>query len=312
MKKKENTDYNMLSFLRLIKFALQDIYRNFSLSFMTILILVLMLLSINTFVIINVITGEAVASVKEQIDVSVYFAHDADGDQIEEVKSYVNSFPEVIEVVYLTREEVLEDFKRQHADNSDIMTSLEELGDNPLGSTMIVKTREPQDYEKVITALTIPEYENIIEAKTFGDTQKAIERIDTITKQVEKFAAGVSILFAVIAFLIIFNTIRVAIYTQRTEISIKKLVGATNWFVRGPYLVESFIFSVISVITTYALVVLLLHILDPYVSVVFQETDILTNYYNSNTVTLILIQFGAVLLLTILSSLLAMRKHLKV
>lgn len=302
----------MLSFFRLIKFALQDIYRNFSLSFMTILILVLMLLSINTFVIINVITGEAVKSVKEQIDVSVYFAYDADDVQIEEVKSYIDSFPEVKEVVYITREEVLESFKTQHADNTDIMTSLEELGENPLGSTMIVRTREPQDYEKVITALTIPEYENIIEAKTFGDTQKAIERIDTITKQVEKFAAGISILFAIIAFFIIFNTIRVAIYTQRTEISIKKLVGATNWFVRGPYLVESFIFSVISLIITCIFVRVGLHFMDPYVEIVFGKAQILSNYYNSNLIMLLSIQFGSVLLLTILSSLLAMRKHLRV
>ena len=122
----------MLSLFRLIKFALQDIYRNFSLSFMTILILVLMLLSINTFVVVNIITGEAVKSIKEQIDVSVYFAHDADENKIEEVRSYINSFPEVVNIVYLTGEEVLEKFKTQHADNLDIMTSLDELGDNPL------------------------------------------------------------------------------------------------------------------------------------------------------------------------------------
>ncbi len=302
----------MLSFLRIIKFALQDIYRNMSLSLMTVLILVLMLISINTFIVVNVITDEAVNTVKEQIDVSVYFAYDANDEQIEEVKEYIGSFPEVTEVKYLTREEVLVDFKNKHADNEDILASLEELTDNPLGPTMIVKTRDPKDYSKVIAALTIPEYESIVEAKTFGDTEKAINRIHTITTQVEKFTGTISILFAIIAFLIIFNTVRVAIYTQRIEISIKKLVGATNWFVRGPYLIESFVFSIVSLAITYVLVVVLLNIMDPYITIVFGREMILRDYYSANLLFLLLVQFASVLFLNIFSSLLAMRKHLKV
>lgn len=302
----------MLSLFRLIKFAFQDIIRNFSLSFMTVLILVLMLLSINTMVVVNVVTGEAVKSVKDQIDVSVYFAYDAIDSQIEEVKSFIDSFPEVTEIIYKNRDEVLADFKADHVNEPDILASLDELGENPLGPTMVVKTREPQDYEKVITALSIPEYENIIEAKTFADTQKAIERIDIITKQVERFAGAISVLFGVIAFFIIFNTIRVAIYTQRIEISIKKLVGASNWFVSGPYIVESFIFSIISVAIAWIFIKFGLYFMDPYLNIIFSESNILTNYYNSSTMSLLSVQFGVVLFLTIISSLLAMRRHLKV
>ncbi|MFZ2190416.1 MAG: permease-like cell division protein FtsX [Candidatus Magasanikiibacteriota bacterium] len=301
----------MLSLLRIIKFALQDMFRNFSLSFMTILILVLMLLSVNTFVIVNFITSQAVQTVKDQIDVSVYFASDAPDVKIEEVKSFIDSFPEVTEIIYLDRDQVLVQFKEQHKDNAEIMASVDELGTNPLGPTMIVKTREPQDYQKVITALTIPEYENIIEAKTFGDTQKAIDRIYVITTQVERFTVGISILFAIIAFLIIFNTIRVAIYTQRIEISIKKLVGATNWFVRGPYLVESLVFSMISLVFGLIFTRLALYVVDPYITIIFQKPNILTDYYTAHLLYLILVQFLVVLFLTLISSLLAMRKHLR-
>jgi len=279
---------------------------------MTILILVLMLLSVNTFVIVNVITSQAVQTVKDQIDVSVYFAPDAPDAKIEEVKTFIDSFPEVTEIVYQERAQVLAQFKEQHKDNAEIMASIDELGNNPLGPTMIIKTREPQDYEKVIMALTIPEYENIIEAKTFGDTQKAIDRIHVITTQVERFTMVISVLFAIIAFLIIFNTIRVAIYTQRIEISIKKLVGATNWFVRGPYLVESFIFSIFSLVFGLILTRLSLYIVDPYITIIFQKPNILTDYYTTNLLYLILVQFFVVLFLTLISSLFAMRRHLKV
>ncbi|MBU0597223.1 permease-like cell division protein FtsX [Patescibacteria group bacterium] len=300
------------SFFRVIKFAFQDIIRNISLSLMTILILVLMLLSINTLIIIGVLTDQATSVVKEQIDVSIYFDHEATNEQIEEVNNYITQFPEVTSVEFFDTEAVIAQFREQHADNPEILASLDELGENPLGATLVVRTREPLDYQKIIDALRVPEYENIIEAKTFGDTEKAIERIDIITKQVERFTLALSVLFAIIAFLIIFNTIRVAIYTQRTEISIKKLVGATNWFVQGPYLLEAFIFTVVSMIISYGLIFGVFGFLDPYVAVVFQEPEILTNYFNSNIIMLLSTQFGAVLLLTIISSLLAMRKHLRV
>jgi cell division transport system permease protein len=300
------------STLRVIKFAFQDIIRNISLSLMTILILVLMLLSINTLVVIRVLTSQATMLVKDQIDVSIFFDQQATDEEVSEVRDYMTQFPEVTDSNFFSREEVLVEFRFEHADNSKVVASLDELGQNPFGPTLVVKTREPSDYIKIIEALRIPEYENIIEAKTFGDTETAIGRIDIITSHVEKFTVALSLLFAVVAFLIIFNTIRVAIYTHRTEISIKKLVGATNWFVRGPYLFEAFVFTLISVAIAWTIVLVVLGFLDPYVAVVFEQSQILTDYYNSHILLLLSSQLGAVLLLTFISSLLAMRKHLRV
>lgn len=302
----------MTSFFRVIKFAFQDIFRNFSLSIMTVLILILMLLSINTVIFIRVLTGQATTTIKNQIDVSVYFDHDASDKQINEMKKYVTSFPEVIESKFYTKEETLEEFKKTYASNPKILNALEELKENPLGSMLVVKTREPGDYKKIIDALSVPEYKDIVEARTFEDTAKAIERIDTITKNVEQFSVALSAFFALISFIIIFNTIRVAIYTQRIEISIKKLVGATNWFIRGPYIVEALIFSACSTALAALAVVFAARSIDPYVGSIFQSPGFLTNYLSSHILMLFGIQFGAVLFLTIVSSLLAMRKHLRV
>ncbi|MBD3311779.1 MAG: FtsX-like permease family protein [Candidatus Magasanikbacteria bacterium] len=302
----------MLSFLRVIKFAIEDLYRNISLSFMTVLILVLMLLSINALIIVRVLTQEAALTVKDQINVSIYFSEDATEDEIKEVSEYVSSAPEVVQVTYFSREEVLEKFREQHKENTDVLAALEELGENPLGPTIVVKTREPGDYQKIIKSLNVPEYENIIESKTFADTEKAIERIDTITTQVERFSIALSGLFGIIAFLIIFNTIRVSVYTQRIEISIKKLVGATDWFVRGPYLINALIFSAVSIIVTYLLVVAAAGFLDPFVSVIFNKYSLLTDYFTSNIMLVFGIEFIGVLVLTVFTSLLAMRRYLRV
>jgi len=302
----------MLSFLRVVKFALLDIGRNLSLSFMTVLILVLMMLSVNALLIVRYLTNQSIAYVKDQIDVSVYFDPEATDEKVGEVRKYLESFPEVTSVEYIDRATVLTKFKEKHKDNKEILASLDELGTNPLGPTMIIKTREPQDYEKVINALSVPEYDHIIQSKTFADTQKAIERIDTITNRVKELSFVLTVLFALIAFLVIFNTIRVAIFTQRMEISIKKLVGATNWFIRGPYIIESLIFSGVAVVITYALVYFSARFLDQYLVVIFGPNSTLTGYFHTNIIEIVLIQFGAVFFLTLLTSVLAMRKYLKV
>ena len=301
-----------LSSLRIIRFAFQDIWRNLSLSFMTVLILVLMLLSVNTLLVIRLLTNEATIQIKNQIDVSVYFNRDATDKHIGEINAFLKSFPEVTTLTLVSREEVLKQFREQYKDNAEIIGSLDELGENPYGATLIVKTRDTSDYKKIIDALNVPEYKSVIESKTFDDTELAIQKIHTITTQVEQFSYLLTGLFALIAFLIIFNTIRVAIYTQRTEISIKKLVGATNWFVSGPYFFESLLFSIVSVVITCGLLFLSAHFLDTYIAQVFSKSGFLTSYFSSHIVVLLLGQFAAVFALTLFSSSLAMRKYLRV
>ncbi len=302
----------MLSFLRIIKFALQDIGRNFSLSFMTVFILILMLLSINVLWSLDLITKQAVSSVKQQIDVSFYFAVDAKNQDVEDIKKYIGSFTEVTEVKVLSKDDVLKTFKERYKNQTETMQALEELGTNPFGPTMIVKTKEPKDYAKITKALDAPEYKKIIESKSFDQHEAAISRLQNITNRIEKIGFGLTALFVIIAFLIIFNTVRVAIQTQKMEISIKRLVGASNWFIRGPYLIESIIFTIISVAATIGVVFFSLGWLDPYLSVVLPQGFTLTNYYKSHIFFLFGIQAVAVFLLTALSSGLAMRRQLKI
>lgn len=302
----------MLSFLRILKFAFQDIGRNFSLSFMTVFILVLMLLSVNVLLSLEVVTNQAVKSVKDQVDISFYFTSKVQDTEIDNVKKYIASFPEVTKITVLSKDQVLANFKDRHKDQKETMDALTELGENPFGPTMVVKTREPKDYQKLIKALDVPEYKKIIEAKSYDQHESAIIKLQNITNRIEMIGLGLTILFAAISFLIIFNTIRVAINSQKTEISIKRLVGASNWFIRGPYLIESLLFTIVSIAATFVVMYFALSWFDSYLSIVFSSSFSLTNYYKSNIFFLCSMQALAVLLLNILSSGLAMRKQLKV
>jgi len=302
----------MLAFLRVIKYAFQDMSRNIGLSFMTVFILILMLLSVNVLLAVDVLTGEAVKTVKGQVNASLYLVSDIKNEDIAEIESYLNSFPEVLEIETRTKEQVLEDFRERHKYNQEVLEALDELGENPFGPTMFIKTAEPDDYKKIMTALDVPEYEYLIESKSFEGQEGAIEKLQNITNRIESIGLGLALLFGLIAFLVIFNTIRAAINSQKIEIGIKRLVGASNWFIRGPYLVESFVFSIVSVALTFLVVFVFVRYLDAYISVVFSNGFSLTNYFKSNIMLLVGLQFLAVLLLNIVSSLLAMRKQLRV
>ena len=302
----------MRSFWRVIKFAFQDLGRNIGLSFMTVFILILMLLSINVLWSVDVLTKEAVGLVKNQINLSLYFKPETTDKEVQLLAEYLIQYSQVEELEIVSQEEVLKTFQERHALNEEILAALDELNENPFGSTIIIKTNEPEDFKTILSALDVPEYENMIETKSFEGHEEGIDKIQNITNRVEKMGFSLTILFAVISFLIIFNTVRVAIFTHRIEISIKRLVGASSWFIRGPYIVESIIFTVLSVASTMALVFIGLGLVDPYISIVFPNGFSLTNYYNSNILMLFGLQALAVLLLTTISSLLAMRRQLKI
>lgn len=296
---------------RIIKFAFIDMVRNLSLSFMTVLILTLLVLSVNTLIGVRFLTTQAVTVIKHKIDVSIYLKPTASDEATQNLKKKIESFSEVRQVDFINREDSLKNFKDKYKDRPDILASLDEIGSNPLGATLIVKTDEPKDYEKIIASISTPEYDNLIEDKTFADTQAAIEKIQSITTQVEHFTIAVTSLFAIIAIIIVFNTIRVAIYTERTEISIKKLVGASNWFVRGPYLFEAVFFSTLAVLFSAAIIFAGLRFVDPIVSTMFGTTALLTNTLKTHILALAGMQYGAVLGLSLLTTAIAMRKYLR-
>lgn len=259
----------MISFWRVVKFAFQDMGRNLGMSFMTVFILILMLLSFNALWSVEVLTKQAVGAVKDQINVSLYFSSSAEDKKIDDVKSYLAGFPEVVQIDLQTRDQVLESFKTRHSLSPEVLSALDELGGNPFGPTIIVKTQEPGDYKKIIEALNAPEYENLIESKSFDEHSDAIDKIQNITNRIEGAGMGLTILFALISFLVIFNTVRVAINSQRFEIGIKRLVGASNWFIRGPYLIESIVLTLASVGVTAIILKFALKWVDKYLSVVF-------------------------------------------
>lgn len=297
---------------KIFRFGVQSFARNFWLAILTISILVLLLLSINVLVILNFLTDEASAQMKSKVDISIYLKPAVSGEEAQSFRSYLLSLPSVASVTFTDAETVLKNFKEAHKADEKILSSLSMLGKNPFGGIIVVQTVKADDYKAVLTQITSPVYQKIIENKDFNDHEKLIDAINRLTGYVKQLIIAVSAFFAFIALVIIFNTIKIAIYTHREEMAIMRLVGASNWFVRAPFVVEAVFYSLISTVITFILIFPLISLIQ-FKSLEFfnnQAGDIF-GYYRKNFFVLFSFQFLIVAALSAFSATLAIGRYLK-
>lgn len=302
-----------ISLARAVKFAFQQMRRNLWLSVATITLLILPLLSINIILGLSALAQAASASIQDKVDVSIYFKTTTTNDQVQSVRESLLSMNEVKQADFVSREGALERFKARHADDPTILESLNELAENPFGATLAVKARSIENYPKIMTALEQPAYSDLIEEKNFDDHRETISRIDNLMKNVRSFGAAVAALFGLIAVLIVLNSIRMAIYTHREEIGIMRLVGAGGWFIRGPFLFEALFFSLVAIIITLLIIYPSINMLQPYLNNLFEGMDVdMLRYFNHNFLLIFGGEFLGIVILTFLSTALAIRRYLKV
>ncbi len=303
----------LLTFGRSILFAFQSFWRNIWLSLATVFIICLALLSINFLIIINAISDSAIVAVQNRVDISVYFKPAVREAKVEEVKNQWEGLPQVKNIIYKSPEENLNDFKARHQNDASIQETLKELEGNPLGATLVIQAKNLQSYPEILKAVDNPAYADLIEEKSYDDHQLIINRLNAITGSVKKGALIISLIFAIISILIVFNTVRIAIFTHQNEISIMKLVGANNWLIRAPFIWESIIAGVIACVVILAVIYPLLSIIQPYLAKFLQGVDFnLVSYFNHNIIWIFGGQLIGIIVINFFSSMLAIGKYLKV
>jgi len=302
----------LLSFFRVIKFSFQDLWRNIWLSAVTIVILVLGLLSVNLLLVVKVLGSTAVSAIKEKIDISLYLKPEADESRILALKSQISLVSQVKEVNYISKQTALETFRNKHKDNQEILQALAELGKNPLSPSLVIRPKDVDNYEELIAALNGFDDE-IIESRNFDDHQAILMKINNLTKKASEAGLIISLLFILISILVVYNTVRIAIYTHKREIGIMKLVGASTWFIRSPYLISGIIYSLIGVVAIIIILYPLLNFIQPYLETFFSGLEVnILKYYNNNFFTIFGLEFLAITLINFLASLVAVGKYSKV
>lgn len=303
----------IVSLYRVCKFAWQGFWRNFWLSVVTISIIVLASLTVNALIVLNVIADSVVQSLEQKIDVSIYFDPEVPEERIREVKDYLGSLAQVTAIRYTSADEALRQFRRRHSKDPAILESLETLKKNPLGGTLAVTARKPDDYQEIIAILNRSPHRDLVEEENFTDHRQTIREINAIANRINQTGITVTVVFVAIAMLIVFNTIRVAIYTHREEIAIMKLVGASNTFITAPFVIESILYAVVAAALTLLITFPLLNTLQPLLENFFTGIPLdLTAYFRRHGLEIFILQAGGIVTLNIIGSAIAIRRYLKV
>lgn len=302
------------SFRRVIRFAFQNFFRNSWLSTVTIFIITLSLISVNFFIIGNVFIDRMVKSIEHTITITINFDPAAPEQDVLAVAARLTEMREVERVDYTSKQTAREKIiaKYEKEGNTVIRDSFDELETNPLFASITIKAKSSEDYQAILTLFEDEAYRDIIQDRKFSDKRDIIKKIKAAKDRLLQIGLAVNIFFASIGILIVFNIIRMTIYARRKEFGIMRLVGATNRFIRAPLLLESALYSFISVFLTILIVFPLLGIIQPYLTFLDGDAFDILAYFSDNFYTLFGAQLAVSLVLNIFGASLAMGRYLKV
>jgi len=301
----------LTSFKRVIKTGWKGFRRNIGLSLATILIMVMVISLATLLFLLNPVSDILITDIKEKVDISVYFKEDVLSEDILEVETEILKIPEVKDVEYVSKEQALEKFIEKHRDDPVLMESLTEVGANPFLASLNIMAWEVSQYEQVTNFLETSSFRSLIDKVDYHQRKPVIDKVFSMVSGFNKIGIFFSIVFAVVAVLVAFNTIRIAIYNSGEEISIMRLVGASNRFVRGPFLIQGVIIGFIAALITVLISFGLCYGFDAKIKAIAPEISIFSIFV-SNFFVLFLIQLATGIGLGIISSYIAVRKYLKI
>lgn len=286
--------------------------RNLWLAGASTLIMIITLIILSVLTLLFVITNSSVQSIQERVDISAYFKNGLAESQIMVIRADLQQDPRVRSIKYVSSEQALEDFKERHQNDQLVMESVSELNENPLPATLQIKANTLEDYQGIADLLNSDKYKASLEKVNFEDNRIIIDRLNTLLTYIITFGIALMVLFSIIAILVIFNTITLTIYNRREEVEIMRLVGATNWYIRGPFIVEALVYSLIATALTSLL------LLPVYFSYLPRISNYLTPggaVFTGNLTTffiVVAIMLAIAFILSTISSLMAIRRYLKI
>lgn len=302
----------LLNLKRVLRSGFINFWRTPAVSIASVVTLTVTLYVIGALVLASAYLNSALDDIRNRVDISVALKPDVTETTALELKTELERLPEVKKVEYRSREQELADFRERHKDNDLIIQSLEEVG-NPFGARLNISAVDPSHYESVAkffesdSALSSAG-ETIVDQVSFK--KNIVDRLVNVIRTAETMGLAITLILVFISVVVTFNTISLAIYISREEISLMKLVGAGNSYVRGPFVVEGVIAGFLSSLLSLALL---------YPSTIWMRNETSGLYGGINMVNYFLDNFASIFLLLLASgvflgaaaSFLAVRKHLK-
>lgn len=307
-----------ITFQRIIKSGIANFFRGGLISVATVLVMSLSMLVFGGVLVGGIFVNGVLLAVEDKVDISVYFKLDSSEEKILSFKSELEQNPNVKTVRYVSKEEALENFLQRHKGDALILRSLETVEDNPFSANLDINAKNTDKFESITRFVEASAHSSLIDADSFGkpkitfrQNEEAISKLSNVLSMSRKIGFSVSGILALIALMVAYNTVRVAIYNSKDEIAVMQLVGASRSFIRGPFLVEGLIHGLISSSFTILALYGILLWAGGRTASAFGGLNIYT-YFISNIfqISLILIASGA--MLGMLSAQFATKRYLKV
>jgi len=305
---------------RVAKAGFVNFWRNGWVSLATVLIMITTLFVIGSLIFDRAVLMSTLDDIQDKIDISVYFETDAQEAEILTLKESLAKLKEVKNIEYISSEQALTNFKERHKNDALITQSLDELEENPLGAALNIKAQEPSQYANISKFLEdnmkAGGVNSIIDKVNYRQNKVVIDRLSEIISASEKSGAARSIILIIISIIVIFNTIRMAIYGSREEIRVMKLVGASNGFISGPFVIEGIMYGIVSAVATMAIFYPItlqfgtMFLSGPFTSFAFSQINIF-DYYISNFAQIFFILLATGIILGAISSIIAVRRYLR-
>jgi cell division transport system permease protein len=302
---------------RVFRSGLQNFFRNSFVSLSSVLVMGVTLFIMTFIILLGGLLNYSLDQVKNKVDVNVYFVTTATDTDIIAMKKTIEALPEVSSVEYISRDQALANFKDKHVGDDVTLQALNELGDNPLGATLNIKAKDPSQYAGIAKYLDDTTKgvlsaggQNIIDKVNYAQNKVVIDRLNTIVKSVNIVGIWFAIIFVLVSIIVTFNTIKLTIFMAKDEISVMRLVGASNTYVKGPFVVSGLLCGVISaiiILITFALITFAVNHYYGYYFVGFN----LFKYYITNFLQIFGIILGSGIILGTISSYLAVQKYLR-
>jgi cell division transport system permease protein len=234
---------------RIFKAGAVNFIRNAWLSAAAIAVMVITLTIVLFSFMARVTFNHTIQQINDKIDVSVYLKDDISAAQKEKLINDIKAMQSVKSVTYISKQQALDKYREQNQGNADLLVAISQT-DNPLPASLDVKPVDPNQLQELKTFLERPDVKKLQSNETSysGDRKEAIDKISHATNFLQEAGLVGVIIFTVISMLIIFNTIRMAIFNRRDELNIMRLLGASTWYIRGPFVVETMLYGLIAAI----------------------------------------------------------------
>ncbi len=299
-----------ITFLRIIENGFLNYWRNFWLSVAATAIMVITLFILSSLLILNNLAAVSLKALREKVDISIYFRQTVSEQIISQIQRQLELLPQVKSVAYVPPILARERFIELHKDEPLLIESVEQfsLEENPFPASFAVRVNDLSDYPTIINIFEEEKFTPFV--KKITDKRDVVDRLERITTGIKNLGFGLTLAFGAVTLIVLFNTVRLTIYSRREEIEIMRLVGASNGYIRGPFVVEGIFYGIAGSIFTSLILFPLLWFLTPRISSFFEIGPSNFAFSGSNLWWLLVMQLLAGVILGIISSIFAVRKYL--